>query len=84
MISTVFKILKNAKFKSEPPLPLGRWHHDCEKAQALKALHATHDSCGDYLCGTPLFVKNIVNNEDSKSDEKIEDYDLEVNPYLID
>lgn len=66
MISSIFKILKNVKFKNDPPLPLGRWHHDCEKSQALKAMHANHDSCGDYLCGTPLFVKNLSKNEKEK------------------
>lgn len=76
MLNSILKIVKNIKFKTEPAMPLGRWHHDCEKSQAIKAMHANHDSCGDRLCGTPLFVKKLV--------DKIPDYDLEVNPGVID
>jgi hypothetical protein len=80
MFNSIVKIVKNIKFKTEPVMPLGRWHHDCEKSQAIKAMHANHDSCGDRLCGTPLFVKKLANEEI----DKIPDYDLEVNPNVID
>jgi len=80
MLNSIVKIIKNIKFKTEPAMPLGRWHHDCEKSQAIKAMQANHDSCGDRLCGTPLFVKKLANEET----EKIPDYDLEINPNLID
>ena len=67
MLLTLIKVIKNVKIIHEP-MPLGRWNHNCEKSKIIKAIHASHDSCGDSLCGTPLFVKNITDKELIKKD----------------
>lgn len=62
MLKTVVKIIKNIKLNNDKPLMLGRWNHGCKKSQAIKALHASHDSCGGKMCGTPKLLKELKVN----------------------
>ena len=48
--------------KSQVRTPLGRWAiSKTPKEQKIKSTMANHDSCGGFLCETPVDLKQEVN-----------------------
>lgn len=61
------------------PIPTGRWGnmHDKEK-EIIKMILANSDHCGDFICGHPEEVKNIIQNQklnkDLNKNDSIKDF----------
>lgn len=63
------KLVRNLFFRKEVIRPLGRWNPN-EKPD-LKAHYANLDSCGDSLCGNPIYYsENITDILEKKKTKK--------------
>ena len=65
MIRTFITVIKNVKL-NEVEKPLGRWTLNNEISTNIKAALASHDCCGDKLCGYPLVTKKMIDKEFKK------------------
>lgn len=43
--------------------PVGRWSTDSAAAANIRAALASHDCCGDRVCGDPLEAKHAIARE---------------------
>ena len=67
-------------FKIKNKVHFGRFDiHTTEKQKFNKMILANADNCGDFICGKPIVVKNIINIDDNfptKKEKPINDPQL--------
>ena len=60
--NTFSKIFRNiTQFFKQDSVILGRWNHKVEdNKKEERAIRASSDHCGDYICGNPNKIKEII------------------------
>lgn len=58
-------------FKNSQQINFGRFDlRTTERQKMIKAILANSDNCGDFICGEPKVVKNIIKYGDNHNHEK--------------
>jgi len=65
-IKKILNALNALNFSSESVL-LGRWEHRLNENQIkIKSTWTNSDHCGDFICGSPILVKEILEQTENK------------------